>query len=692
MKHTLLFKFLILLLTAISMVSVVAGGIGIVAMENSDLYVTDVSALKDVEYESIAKTIAQDYANLYAADKFGNLPYLLKKSMFSDPLERGDTEHWNISIKEGDLLLVQQGTRIDNIAFEKTYTITPLYPFYYVEPEVEEPEIPETTEETETPEDVPTEPTLPSAPTDYLYRATETIWENGRLTSYELYYYEAPTYTITIAMEESVLNSSKLQILTDMYPLRYTFIGILVVGFILVTGGITYLCWSAGRTRDGKIKPGGLSLVPFDLYVVLCAGCTIGFWLLFRRLTTWIQYQGPHPGNLSLAGSLILAVAFVILSLIYVLAAQAKVRAGFILRNSLIGRFVHLIFLVFKFLWKSITGLLHLMPMIWKWLLTAVVLITSIFLLLPPALSGNALFVVLLAFDILLCVVVLFYNGYALGNLIKGIKQMCDGDLEHKVSTRYLKGSYLELANHLNALSETAMISAENQMKSERMKSELITNISHDIKTPLTSIINFVNLLQRSPDPDTTQEYLQVLSRQSGRMKKLIDDLMELSKANSGNITAHITRIDAAESVNQALGEFSDKLDSAQLEAVFQQPEQPVWMLADGRLVWRVLSNLLSNAVKYAMPGTRLYIELTQEENQVLLSLKNVSREALRIDAEELLERFVRGDFARNSEGSGLGLNIAKSLMEIQKGQMQLLLDGDLFKVTLVFPAVENEK
>ena len=688
MKHTLLFKFLILLLTAISMVSVVAGGIGIIAMENSDLYVTDVSALKDVEYESIAKTIAQDYADLYAADKFGNLPYLLKKSMFSDPLERGDTEHWNITIKEGDLLLVQQGAIITKTAFEKTYTLTPLYPFYYEEPEVEEPEPPESTEETLEPEVQPTEATEPSAPTDYLYRATETIWENGRLASYDLYYYEAPTYTITIRMEESVLNSSKLQILTDMYPLRYTFIGILVAGFILVTGGITYLCWSAGRNKDGKIKPGGLSLLPFDLYVILSGSCIVGFWVLSRRIISWIQYQGPHPGNLSIAGSLILAVSIVILSLIYVLAAQAKVRASFLLRNSLIGRLVHLIYRVIRFVLRGLSSLLHLMPMIWKWLLTAIILITSIFLLLPPALSGNIWFIALLSLDILLCIVVLFYNGYALGSLIKGLKQMCGGDLEYKISTRYLTGSYLELASHLNTLSETAMISAENQMKSERMKSELITNISHDIKTPLTSIINFVDLLQRSPDPDTTQEYLQVLSRQSGRMKKLIDDLMELSKANSGNITAHITQIDAAESIVQALGEFSDKLETAQLEAVFHQPEQPVWMQADGRLVWRVLSNLLSNAVKYAMPGTRLYIELTQEKDQVLLSLKNVSREALRIDAEELMERFVRGDISRNSEGSGLGLNIAKSLMEIQKGQMQLFLDGDLFKVTLIFPTV----
>lgn len=688
MKHTLLFKFLILLLTAICTVSVFAGSIGIVAMENSDLYVTDVSALKDVEYESIAKTIAQDYADLYAADKLGNLPYLLKKSMFSDPLERGDTEHWSITLKEGDLLLAQQGTNIDKVAYEKTYTLTPLYPFYYVEPEAPAPEQTEPTDETQETIEDPTEPTESSAPTDYLYRETETIWENGRIASYELYYYEAPTYTVTVTMGENVLNSSKLQILTDMYPYRHTFIGILVAGFILAIGGVAYLCWSAGRATDGTIKPGGLSLLPFDLYLILCSGCIVGFWILFRRLSNWIQYEGPHLGNLSLAGSLMLASSIVILSLIYILAAQVKIKGGFLLRNSLIGRLIYLIYRVIAFLFHSVVRIISLIPVIWKWLLASILLVAGVFLLLPFALQGRAVFIALLSLDILLCIVAVLYSGYALGSLIKGLKQMCNGDLEHKISTRYLYGSYLDLANHLNALSETAMISAENQMKSERMKSELITNISHDIKTPLTSIINFVNLLQNAPDPKATQEYLQVLARQSSRMKKLIDDLMELSKANSGNITAQIVQIDAAESIHQALGEFSDKLDSAQLEPVFQQPEQPVWMLADGRLVWRVLSNLLSNAVKYAMPGTRLYIELTHEQDQVLLSLKNVSRTALRIDAEELMERFVQGDISRNSEGSGLGLNIAKSLMEIQNGHMQLFLDGDLFKVTLIFPAV----
>ena len=160
-----------------------------------------------------------------------------------------------------------------------------------------------------------------------------------------------------------------------------------------------------------------------------------------------------------------------------------------------------------------------------------------------------------------------------------------------------------------------------------------------------------------------------------------------MSKASTGNMSVDITRINAAEAVNQALGEFGDKLEKARLDPVFRQPEEPVYMMADGRLVWRVMSNLLSNAVKYALPGTRLYVDLQKVDSKVILSLKNISREELNMEADELLERFVRGDASRNTEGSGLGLNIARSLMELQKGQLQILVDGDLFKVTLIFPA-----
>jgi len=231
-----------------------------------------------------------------------------------------------------------------------------------------------------------------------------------------------------------------------------------------------------------------------------------------------------------------------------------------------------------------------------------------------------------------------------------------------------------------------AVVAAQKQLKSERMKTELITNVSHDIKTPLTSIINYVDLLQKPHSEEDGEQYLEVLARQSQQLKKLLEDLMDMSKASTGNMNVEIIRLDAVEAINQALGEFSDKLEQARLVPVFRHADPFVPMMADGRLLWRVLNNLLGNAVKYAMPGTRLYLDLMILEGNVVISLKNISREELTTDAEELMERFVRGDDSRNTEGSGLGLNIAKSLVELQKGQMQLLVDGDLFKVTLIFP------
>ena len=265
---------------------------------------------------------------------------------------------------------------------------------------------------------------------------------------------------------------------------------------------------------------------------------------------------------------------------------------------------------------------------------------------------------------------------------------MCEGDLNKKIDTQYLYGSFKEFGEELNDLAEAAKEAARQQMKSERMKTELITNVSHDIKTPLTSIINFVDLLKKPHTEAEGEEYLEVLDRQSQRLKKLIEDLMDMSKASSGNMTVVLMEVDAAEAVNQALGEFGDKLDRARLTPVFRHPEESMMIAADGKLLWRVLSNLLNNAVKYALPDTRLYVDLLELDGNAVISFKNISREQLNVDAEELMERFVRGDTSRNTEGSGLGLNIAKSLVELQGGKMHLTVDGDLFKVTLSFPLV----
>ncbi|MBQ5535841.1 MAG: sensor histidine kinase, partial [Oscillospiraceae bacterium] len=229
-------------------------------------------------------------------------------------------------------------------------------------------------------------------------------------------------------------------------------------------------------------------------------------------------------------------------------------------------------------------------------------------------------------------------------------------------------------------------IAVEKQLKSERLKTELITNVSHDIKTPLTSIINYVDLLRRDHTPEQQEEYLSVLDRQSRKLKKLTEDLVEVSKASTGNLPVNASRRSISELLSQALGEYSEKLEGAQLEPVLSLPQHDLFACVDGTLMWRVLDNLFSNACKYAQSGTRLYIDAAERDGQVCLAFKNISRERLNIPADELLERFVRGDSARSTEGSGLGLNIARSLTELQGGTFSLSIDGDLFKVELMLP------
>ena len=335
-----------------------------------------------------------------------------------------------------------------------------------------------------------------------------------------------------------------------------------------------------------------------------------------------------------------------------------------------------------SWLWRKILRFSCLLPLTWQWLLVGFVMI---FLLVLTVSNGYWRPEILLL-GVGACVVVILYGAHAFGILLEATRRMAQGDLESKVSDRLLLGSFYTFAQELNALAGVAKVAAQREMKSERMKTELITNVSHDIKTPLTSIINYVDLLQKPHTLEEEQQYLEVLGRKSEQLKKLIQDLMEMSKASTGNMAVDIQTVDAVETINQALGEFSDKLAGSALTPVFTAPAESVAIRADGRLVWRVLNNLLSNAVKYAMPGTRLYIDLARRGDKVAISLKNISAQALNVDAEELMERFVRGDAARNTDGSGLGLNIAKSLMEVQQGRLELTVDGDLFKATMVFP------
>jgi signal transduction histidine kinase len=227
------------------------------------------------------------------------------------------------------------------------------------------------------------------------------------------------------------------------------------------------------------------------------------------------------------------------------------------------------------------------------------------------------------------------------------------------------------------------------KMRSERFKTELITNVSHDIKTPLTSIINYVDLIKKEEiGNETARQYIEVLDRQSGRLKKLVEDLVEASKASSGSLSVELVPCDVTVLLTQTLGEFEDKLNKRGLTPVVNTPEQPLRILADGRHLWRIFDNLMGNICKYALYGTRVYIDVKNEQGRAVITFRNISENQLNVSADELMERFVRGDKSRNTEGSGLGLSIAKSLAELQGGVMELNVDGDLVKASVIFDII----
>lgn len=567
--------------------------------------------------------------------------------------------------------------------------------------------------------------------------------DNGERQALHYTWEQAPEYRVTVYVSREYADMNRnpaWQLVGLVYTWRTQLMVGLGVSLLVFALLAVYLCCAAGRKPGTDVvRAGGLNRVPLDLYaflVILGVGC-IG--VVFVEEADYLL-ELERTLALTIVGYGGYCCALMIVGFCFAFAAQVKTPEYFWWRNSLCGRVWHLFVLVCCWCWKQWLRVWHwlpeaahwvwnlaarifracwklvlwtwnllkqilgtvwrfiarwakacgrwigrmygMLPLVWQWL----VAIPLLFFLLIINIGSASPAGILLRMGIVLLATV--YLASAFGTLLAGARRMCDGDMGTKVDDKMLVGCFREFADSLNGLSDAALVAAREQLKSERMRTELITNVSHDIKTPLTSIINYVDLLQYPHTPEQEKEYLAVLSRQSARMKKLIDDLMEMSKAASGSLPVEITQVDAGEAINQALGEFADKLAAADLTPVFRQPEEPILMMADGRLAWRAMSNLLSNAVKYALPGTRLYIDLSRAGSSVMISMKNISREQLNVSADELMERFVRGDTSRNTEGSGLGLNIAKSLMELQKGQLQLLVDGDLFKATLIFPGV----
>ncbi|MDU1203633.1 MAG: sensor histidine kinase [Clostridiales bacterium] len=328
----------------------------------------------------------------------------------------------------------------------------------------------------------------------------------------------------------------------------------------------------------------------------------------------------------------------------------------------------------------------------------AILCVVAEFIVLTMSGAWIEFFVLIILFGIQLWFLIYFVNklGY-LNEIMKGVHRIKEGEINYKIEEKN-DIYFSSLANDINNISQGLENSIEQRIKSERMKSELITNVSHDLKTPLTSIINYVELIKKEENiqPEYLKDYVQVLDKKSKRLKILIEDLFEASKASTGNIELELVRLDLKQLLQQSIGELEDKLEEANLSLRVNLTEEDTYVLADGRRLYRVFENLLCNISKYSLKNTRVYIDVTKEDGKIITTMKNISSYELNFDPDEIMERFKRADESRNTEGSGLGLAIARDLVSLQGGKMSIEIDGDLFKVKVVMneynPSISIEK
>ncbi len=464
--------------------------------------------------------------------------------------------------------------------------------------------------------------------------------------------------------------------------------GGLVLGLLLAV----YLFHAAGRrpAQEG-IVPNLLDRIPADLYLALCTGLgvlLIGFVILFWE--NFIFSPKLRPVWLIPAGLSLFAFSTVVLGFFLSIATRIKLRT--LWKNTVIWYILSFLGRSLRRLWQGLRFVVRSLPVIWRTVIVLGAVLLADFLItifLIGTLHEEDLEIAYWLLRAALLTITVIVVALNLRTVRQGCRDLAGGKLDTRVDTSRLIGDFKAAGEDVNNIGQGMAKAVEERMKSERMKTELITNVSHDIKTPLTSIINYVDLIKKEqPESPALLEYVTVLDRQAIRLKKLLEDLLDASKASTGALSNTPEPCELGVMLQQTVGEFTEKLTAAGLTPVVEHPEAPVYILADGRHLARVFDNLLNNACKYSQPGTRLYLSLKESGGKAVVTLRNISREALNVAGDELMERFVRGDRSRHTEGSGLGLSIARSLVELQGGTMKIVVDGDLFKVSLVFPTV----
>ncbi len=500
-------------------------------------------------------------------------------------------------------------------------------------------------------------------------------WKERHIASIEVF--------IPEEMTKSDMFSVTAKVIEIGYSLRFAMIFIVLASLTFLIVLLCFLYCAAGHRQGGEITRNYLDLLPFDIFTAIVA-----FVVFFSIILVnyWAYDLATAVLWISLFGSI---DYFFILG--YTLSFATRVKTRTLIKNNLIYFVLSFILNHIKRFFGWIKYILSNISLVYKTAAVGAVFVLAEIIGISIAYShryslGSEGVVFTVIFFGIILILALLYLAIILQKIKTGGEKIAKGDLQYKIDTGYMFGDFKEFCGSLNNINEGLQTAVNEKMKSERFKTELITNVSHDIKTPLTSIINYVDLIKKENiENQTAKQYIEVLDRQSSRLKKLVEDLVEASKASTGNLSVNLVACDVGVLLLQTLGEFEEKLQKAKVYPVLKHSEKSVKIMADGRHLWRVFDNLMNNVCKYAQPETRVYLDVMEIDSRAVITFRNISKYELNISSDELMERFVRGDSSRNTEGSGLGLSIAKSLVELQGGKMEILVDGDLFKVTVSF-------
>ena len=523
--------------------------------------------------------------------------------------------------------------------------------------------------------------------------------DNRRIFEGDAFENSNVAYIVHVGVNEPTINDDtqfyqRYQVYKMVKPYTENAVTYTVASAAVILILLVYETIAAGHTKEENgIHLSWIDRIPFDVFtfVMILVGCCIC--LIGSELLSSISYMMFYEASMDFVEAGLPLIAFVILLAlvvyVYYISFVVRIKSHTLISNNVIVKAIQFVYYpVKKVIVEFYDAYCH-SSAVWKKVIVGLVCISFVLLLIffvTVAEVGDVFFeffIGALMLAMLYGVWILIKINADTKTLLTAAEKLANGELDYRISEEALNrlhGPFYEHAKNLNLISEGMKKAIENELKSERMKAELITNVSHDIKTPLTSIINYVDLLSKPHEEEKTEEYIDVLQRQSQRLKRLTEDVVEASKASSGNIQVHMDVVSIKEIIEQASAEYEERLKEKNLLLITKIPEEKIEVNADGRLLWRVLRNVFSNVSKYSMDGSRVYIDVVEDGENVITTIKNTSKNQLNITEEELMQRFVRGDSSRHTEGSGLGLNIAKSLMDLMQGSFEIQIDGDLFK------------